>query len=197
MEKANYKSLVLKLFGAGLGLVVMLVGAVTLGQNFLADKSSYTISAANSESSVTSEELEMTLSMNEEFKIVVENATQRADIALQAARLNLAKANSDLFKQEFILNSETIDALTESMVKISGQINIPTALKVKVLSELEHQLEITKKEMSELDDYIVAFSYKKFLPQSKYPVDGKCVEADTEKNTKGNRKGSIAAFYWI
>ena len=64
------KSLILKLFGVALGLVVMLAGATVLSQNFMAGKS---ISLAGSEKQFSAEAREVTLSMNEEFRIVVES----------------------------------------------------------------------------------------------------------------------------
>lgn len=209
MEQGNYKSLILKLSGAAFGLVVMLAGAATLGQNFLADKST---AVAGPEKGLSPEELELTLSMNEEFRIVVESGEWLADRALKEVRLALETMKSEHFDRLLEINSDTIDDLREVIEDIAKQMSIPSALKEDILADLERQLAKTEKKLSAIEDHIVTFSYKMIPPQSKYLtggtcsqedsivekcVDGECAGAGAESRAKGYRKGSIEAFYWI
>lgn len=218
MKQENYKALLLKLSGTALGLVVMLGGAVALSQNFLVDKSSDTIySDSYASSSFSSEkflspELELKLSLNEELKVVIESSDWMADRALKSAVDAIESMKLGHFDRLLEVNSYSIEKLNEAIEGIAQQMTIPSALKEEILANLEQQLAKAEKKLNALEDQMVTFSYKMFLPHLKYSTNekcsqqdiivekcdgGKCAEDGSLGRARGNRKGSFEAFYWI
>lgn len=212
MEQGNYKTLILKLLGTALGLVVMLAGAVALSQNILSDKS---VQVENAEvyaySTSPLEELSELATLNYEFKVAAEEDKWNAEIALAEAERVLADMKS--VKVEKLIHSQTamIMGLSEAIGEIASQTAIPTALKENIIEDLERQLEKNEQKLQILEEQIVNYSYEMVLPsiskiiippQLKYNGRSSCkeeavIEEEAEQGTTGGRKTSATAFSWI
>lgn len=225
MEQGNYKSLLLKLSGTALGLVVMLGGAVTLSQNFIAHKSMESpknpvsvqrIPPPDPElaflTKVLPEDLVLKITLNKEFKVVMDTGEWMDGEALKNAQLAVENLKLEHFGRMIDVSSDSIEELRETIEEIAHKITIPQLIKEEILANLERQLHKAEMKVNALEGQVAKFSYRVFLPQSKYTSNGKCtqqeiivekctggqcVEDGPEKKRRGDRKNSVAAFYWI
>ena len=225
MEQGNYKSLLLKLSGTALGLVVMLGGAAAISQNFIVDKSiespkniisSHRTPPASPEGTFftrdLSDELNLRISLDKEFKIIMDTGEWMDGEALRHAQHTLEGLKLEHFERLIDVNSDSIEQLRETIDEITQKMTIPEVLKEEILNNLEHQLEKAEMKVKAFESHVAKFSYKVFLPQSKYTsngkcsqqeiivekcADGQCVEEAPVNNGRSDRKTSVAAFYWI
>ncbi len=210
MKQGNYKSLILKLSGTALGLVVMLAGAAALGHNFMTSKSLHSSNYDSYEYSMASPETHMdadfVVAMKDEFKIISENGKWVAEQALKDAEIALEGLKAVHIKKMINTETDMVAELSNAIQEITKKTSIPSELKETIISDLEMQLEKNEIMLQELEEHVVNFSYKMILPQSQYNSEAKCGEEViiekcnencAETNGKENYRGSKKAFSWI
>ncbi|PCI32366.1 MAG: hypothetical protein COB54_07665 [Alphaproteobacteria bacterium] len=203
----------------------MLGGAAAISQNFIVDKS--TMSPKNPVFAERTppeslkmafftkelpEDIDFKISLNKEFKIIMDTGEWVNGEALKHAQIALEELKLEHFERLIDVNSDSIDQLRETIEEIAQKVTIPQVLKEEIMANLEQQLQKAELKVNALESQVATFSYRVFLPQSKYTsngkcsqqeiviekcADGQCVENGPERGTRGDRKNSVAAFYWI
>ncbi|WP_339864085.1 hypothetical protein [Paremcibacter congregatus] len=227
-NQGNFKALFVKLSGAALGLAVMMSGAVYLGPVILSHETSISSSEAASEAFSSAEamsydEMEIAVSLGEDFRTIVEAQQGRAEFALEQARQSLENLRSERLEAVQYMNKEKIAALNEAIREIISEEGVPAAIKENIIADLEQQIEnlnvkvhridrqvnMTQEQLSLLEDHVVTFAYKSGqLPRSTYQNTSKCSEeeividkcdgdCDEEAPRRRDGKGIREAFYWI
>lgn len=222
MKQANYKTLLLKLAGTGVGLVAMLTLAANVGQNLLADK---TDMAANSDGYVYAHSkkyspryvaldksrLEAARLKQEQLALATEKWQNIKEF--EAARITAEALKLANFESLMDIQIDKLENLSDTIGEITERQAIPEAIKERILAKLDLQLKDTELKLTLLEDQVLKFSFNSAHLKSKYnhsakcsgdynliikKCDGPCAENDLkERVTKGINKGPLESFYWI
>lgn len=197
MAEGHYKTLLWKLSGSLLGLVVMMSVSIALGQYFTShDKAQTEITVYNSETSAA------TLAMNKEFKIIVETGMQYLD----DSRITMNILQTDHLNDIIFMKTDLIEDINNVINDIELQTSIPKDVKANIVAELERQLNVNEQNLNELEHRVLKFSYNISTPKPKDYESSKCsqteivkkpIEENTELDTRTNQRNATEAFYWI
>jgi len=216
MKQANYKTLLLKLAGTGIGLVAMLTIASNVGQNLLMDKSGaeenadgyvYADAKKYTPRYVTLDKAQMEADRQKQKMIRLETEKWQniKDLGIRSAQI--AAEALQLVDLENLMNVQitNMDDLNSRIELLSERHTIPSAIKYRILSKLDHQLRNTELKLTLLEDQVLKFSFKNHFA-SKYNYSAKCSgdyniffrKKDPGTSTKkAINKGPLESFYWI
>lgn len=197
MAQGSYKTLLWKLSGTALGFVVMLSVATMVSQNFISEEDNF----ASFDAEFSQKDQDFKRALNEEFRIVVESGVQ----ARKKSSLATEDLEAEILKNMIVINAHVVKKISDAIIEVTSRVSIPADVKEVLLAGLERQLE---KNLNELENRVLNFSYEMILPKLSSYNGSKCSQSDIavgkttgqikeDSNTRGTQKNATEAFYWI
>lgn len=230
MEQGSRINLMLKLAGSAFGLVAMLSIAAAFGPTVFPDKTSAffieknspdapvaSIAPADRTSIIHSqipeevEDVGLAFAKEAEINLITEARLQQVELdrAFHEARIAVRESAVENFERLIDMHSSKVEALSEAIEEIQGEISVPVAIKEVMIADLEMQMDNADEKLSEIQKRVESFAYHRSEAKS-FPLplpnnqcdetiifekcEGECAAPADEE---GDSKGSVEAFYWI